>query len=323
MILQGFINGKQYNDEPVPATMVAEMFGVADALKKKVIEFTHINIVPDTLNGGKRYPQMLTFPSTFSAIYQGHQIKMTYSTGRTERPEGNVMRMVNLPEELDLLVRRESDSMMPEQNMDLALFWLLHPRNAESPLRDKTQFPLFRYFDKEADNAERNAALDIYDDIMLEIAELCRNKPEVVIRKAKAIKVNNMCVSGVNWELEPKDIIQQTRFGLRELAKVNPIAFKDEWKSPDLELKSLIMFCFDKGIMTAETRANLTKVTFLGNEIASFDHIEDKIVNVQMWVNSNYADRYSLLVKSVKEAEAKAVTEQVARAYNKKQKAES
>lgn len=314
--LKAFIGDKQYNDELVSVDNLAGIFNQTAILQKQLIDFTHINIVPDPLNGGMRYPQGLEFPSMFTAVYNGQQIEVRYSEGSRTVVEGNVSKVVNIPDYLPILSNREIDSIITAQNKEKALFFLLHPRCATSPLKSQDA-PLFRYLDKEAENKQKNDAADIFDDLMSEIKDQCRTMPEVIVRKAKVIAVNNATITGVNWSADYKDIIQQVRSGLRELARINPHTFKEAWQSPDLELKSLIGYCFDKGIMLYKTEAATTTVSFGGNPITSFDHIEDKVINVQMWVNKNYEERYSMLVKAVKNDTVKQETEKAAKTAKK------
>jgi len=309
LYLTGFISeDKDYNRKSVSVKEMAEIFGVTEQLNKPVLEFTHINVVPDPINGGVRHPRGFSMPSTFTAIFNGQQIEVTYSKGTRTANEGNTTRVINLPEELLLLQNRETDSIVTTSDKELSLFWLLHPRNQSSPIAEKG-LPLFRTLDKEKENKAKNNAIDIFDDLMLEIKEKCRTMPDTIVRKAKVINVQGRTVSGVNWALDAADVINQVRYGLRELAQTNPFAFKDAWQSPDLELKSIINDCFDKGIMTEKPQGGRNIVSFNGVDICNYDPIEDRVTNVQIWVNDQYGERYKAIANALKDFLAKKETE--------------
>lgn len=316
LYLTGFIDeGKDYNRKTLSPNEMAVIFGVTEQLKKPILEFTHVDTKPDPLNGGLRHSRGYSVPSTFTAIYNGGQIEVTYSKSTAQRTEGTTTRTVNLPEEMLILQNREVDSFITANDKELALFWLLHPRNASSPIKAEGMM-FFRTLDKEAEKKAKNNAIDLFDDLMMDIKEKCVKMPEVVIRKAKVLNVEGRMVSNVNWSLGTEEIIQQVRFGLRELAQINPFAFKTAWESPDLELKSIIGDCFDKGLLKEKTNGARTVVSFNGADILDFDHIEDKVVNVQIWVNGNYGERYKAIANALKEY---AATQQTA-AVLKKQK---
>lgn len=316
LYLTGYIEeGKDYNKKSVSANEYAAIFGVTEELKKPVIEFTHMIAKADSLNGGLRHSRGWSVPSTFTTIFNGGQIEVTYSTGTSQRNEGTTSRTINLPEEMLILQNKEVDSFVTANDKELALFWLTHPRNASSPVKSEGLM-FFRTLDKEAENKAKNNAIDLFDGLMTEIKEQCVKMPDTIFRKAKVLNVNGRTVNNVNWTLDAKDVINQVRHGLRELAQIDPFAFKTAWQSPDLELKSIIGDCFDKGILKEKTNGARTVVSFSGADILDFDHIENKIVNVQIWINANYGERYKAIANALKEY---AATQQTA-AVLKKQK---
>lgn len=309
LYLTGFIDeNKDYNRKTVSANELAAIFGLTEQLKKPIVEFTHTKTTPDQLNGGLRHSRGFSFPSTFTAIYNGGQIEVTYSTGTAQRNEGTTTRVVNLPEEMLLLQNKEIDSVITAADKEIALFWLLHPRNTESPIKAEG-LSFFRTLDREAENKKKNNAIDLFDDMMMDIKEKCVKMPEVIVRKAKVLVVNGRTVNNVNWTLDATEVINQVRHGLRELAQIDPFAFKDAWQSPDLELKSIIGDCFAKNILKEKPNGVRTTVSFNGADILDFDHIEDKIVNVQIWINANYGERYKAIANALKEYTATKQTE--------------
>ena len=301
LYLTGFIDeGKDYNKKTVSANELAGIFGVTEQLKKPILEFTHTDVKPDPLNGGLRHSRGFSVPSTFAAIYNGGQIEVTYSKGTAQRNEGTTTKTVNLPEEMLILQNKETDSFITASDKELALFWLLHPRNASSPIKAEGMM-FYRTLDREAENKNKNNAIDLFDDMMMDIKEKCVKMPETIVRKARVLVVNGRTVNNVNWTLDATEVINQVRYGLRDLAQIDPFAFKDAWQSPDLELKSIISDCFEKNILKEKTNGARTVVSFNGADILDFDHIENKIVNVQIWINANYGERYKAISGALKE----------------------
>jgi hypothetical protein len=289
---------KQYDNALISASDLAAIVGLSSAIEKKEVEFTHTSIHEDLLNGGLKHSRGIELPSTFTATFNGEPFKLVYSTGKTMQTVGQSTREVNLPLEVPVLIRKPTESFLTASNKELVMYILLHPMNLSSPLY-VGGVAEYRTLDREAESKLRNAVAETYEDMILDIREACQKTPQAVVRKARVLSVGARQVSGINWSLDSSEIIEQVRTGLRELAKVDPIAFKKAWEAPDIELRSIVMDCFEKGILTNVPQGQTEVVKLDGEDICRFPREEDKFIQVQKWVNVEYTKRLDQLAKKI------------------------
>jgi hypothetical protein len=145
LLLSGAVKDKMYDQTPVSATELIELFGLDVDLEKRSgsVHFTLTDkyVKPDRLNGGEKYPPGSFLRSLIQGTYEGNDVEIQYYNRKRIKREAGLSYEVFEPHQVRYLGK---ELLVPisgnKKNLERLVFFMLHHKCADSPLegsRDK------------------------------------------------------------------------------------------------------------------------------------------------------------------------------------------
>lgn len=139
LILNGYVKGKMFNNEQVPAETLIELFDLPVDLHSRkprmVLTLTQRYIQRDRLNGGEKFSSGHFLTTAIDGEYDGNIINVQYAERKIQRP-GPIPSVEYQPRHIPFIGKSNAYAATRKEPKDLEklVFMLLHPKCQNSPL---------------------------------------------------------------------------------------------------------------------------------------------------------------------------------------------
>lgn len=223
----GKINGKDYNNEPVPASELAEHFGIPKPNGNQ-LTFESVTYRLDQF-GQPVVQRSIEIPTFISGFDQrtSASVSIRYYESSTQNEKGVT---VYSPRSISILGAQKVT--MPDEAYEKFIILYLSKICETSPFGSTS--PLIRFYDQAKVTAIAEASASLITETIKAVSEA---PDERIMKFAMA--------NGY-----PTGTAAQTRVALMTAVSQNPLAFSNKWHDVGSTIRGTIMFALDKGIIS-------------------------------------------------------------------------
>ena len=252
--ISGEVNGEVFDNKKVTTTHLMKLFGVEDAFgfvnqnsEDAMVEFEYHSSVTKMKGGVLRHPNRYRVPAEMRATYNGRTITIKYATSERWDKNGN---HETVPTKLNFGGKSKRHfSWM--RDMELIMFFYLHPSNNSSPLRNKrTKQKIVWDLVNHQDRAV--SSIQSYTDDMRVRKEILEDDIKVLARKARGLGLSIPSDSEINENKIRNMLMNSYELHVKRGKRA---AFIQKFNSAQVGIAGTIQGLVDKGYILQKKRA--------------------------------------------------------------------
>lgn len=226
LYLTGFVKDRLFEETPVKPQELIELFNLPLDLNSRkprvVMKLTDRYVKPDRLNGGVKFPAGWQALTVVNGEFEGNSVTVRYATSKTQKGTGANRETIYQPRYITFTGRANAYLASEKEPKDLekVVFLMLHPKNADSPIRGKeANDKRIRLDNAVKDAANKVASIKNFVEVYNEILGLDESTLRV---KLAGIR------KGLNVDsLEKDEVIAE----IMDLMQGNPNDFLTKWQA--------------------------------------------------------------------------------------------
>lgn len=254
----GVVNGTTYTgkEELSGADMVKLFPEVKRHVEGQVLEFDGVGKRKrfDRQNNAVMRSKGSSLVCEFSGSYKGASVTVRFYERRRPDENGN---NIYYPARLTMSGNKV---LTPSENLDRAVFFILHTWCQDSPIRAQTT-PTYGIVDRQKDAEKFNAWALEESKVRGEIAVMYENRPNELRRRVSGIKINGNSYGRMPSYVSDQEVLQKA-FQLLEQHKVG---FVKAWRSPETDVRGMIHLAIDRNILVLSNQPNDRGVKWKSN----------------------------------------------------------